>query len=133
MEMTTATIEAAIREAFPIPAEVRKHAGWANYDLYYGPAAVDDPEYRSWSESLRVLTDWLDECGTAYVCDESGCVMASEPQGEWYDPETGEYLSDPYDSADPDACEYVEPMPYWEIGPREIAAAYGYAALYDYA
>ena len=133
MTMTTKAMERAIREAFPMPEDIRKHANRANYDLHYGPLSgpFEDGSAYSFSESAGIFGEWVDDIGTVYYDDCSGCIMTSEPEGEWFNPETGEY-SDSWEDPE-DGWEWVEPGEYYIVEPRDIAEALGYRELYSYA
>ena len=146
------TREAAIRENFPIPEDVRRHAVTANYDLYFGPYAPDhwqeeendpkQPPY-SFSASLDAFAEWVRNLRTVYYAPDSGTITDTEPAGEYWreDPDTGElvYTGDP-DSEERTALDeagiewnYSEPEPYWEIDAGAVAEAYGYGTLLTYA
>ena len=128
-------IEQAIREHYPMPSDVRKHSSAANHDLYFGPLGADHwreetgddsaPDY-DWVESAKVFWDWIESLDTIYVEEDSGCAMTSEPECDLIDPETGE----PTD--DEEIGEWVEPMPYYQISPSDIADAFGYRELWNH-
>jgi hypothetical protein len=135
--MMTKDIEAAIREHFPMPQEIRTHASSANHDLYFGPLGVDHwriendddtlPDY-DYCQSRQVLADWLDDLGGGYISEDCLSFSETEPQGEWFNEERDEYSDQWQDEAE--GWVWFEPEPYYEITPADIAEAFGYAELY---
>lgn len=132
--MSTHSIESAIREAFPMPEDVRRHASAANCDLYFGPLKRDHwrsedaddtlPDYE-YCQSRDIFADWLESLALpAYIELDSDFIMSREPEGEW--------LNDDFEPCGPDddGAFFSEPGPYAEITRRDVADAYGYAELF---
>lgn len=129
--------EQAIREHYPMPADIRAHASSANFDLYFGPLGFDHwrvesgndslPDY-DWCESRDIFHEWLADLDTVYYEPDTGCILESEPEGEWYHAELDEYSSEWQEESE--GWQYYEPEPYYSIDSAEIAEAFGYSELY---
>ena len=137
--MNWATAEETIRQHYPMPSNVRRHASAANHDLYFGPMGPDHwrdeddddtlPDY-TFSSSLQIFVDWIEDLDTVYIEEFSDCLVSGEPEGFWYNGET-----------DHETCEEPEELEGYEwfdaeshivVDTRTIADAFGYTELYNH-
>lgn len=96
-------MDEAIEMHFEVPADIRRQASMAAWDLHFGPTGGgledegedESPIYLGFTEACALVSEWCDENLSEVWYDiQSGEVLESEPKGSYdkedVDEETGD-------------------------------------------